>query len=42
MPVKVKVSGAWKDAVPKVKVSGAWKDVSQKWVKVSGVWESLL
>ena len=42
MPVKVKVSGAWKDAVPKAKVSGAWKDVSQKWVKVSGVWESLL
>ena len=39
MPVKVKVSGAWKDAVPKVKVSGAWKDVSQKWGKVSGVWE---
>jgi hypothetical protein len=42
MPVKVKVSGAWKDAVPKVKVSGAWKDVSQKWVKVSGAWKELL
>ena len=42
MPVKVKVSGAWKDAVPKVKVSGAWKDVSQKWVKVAGAWKELL
>lgn len=37
MPIKVKASGAWKDAAPKVKVSGSWKDASS-FVKAGGLW----
>lgn len=39
--IKAKVSGAWVDAEPKVKVSGAWVDVSEVYVKVNGVWETV-
>lgn len=37
MPIKVKASGAWKDAVPKVNVGGAWKAASS-FVKAGGLW----
>lgn len=37
-PVRVKVGGVWKYAVPYVKVAGVWK-LAEPYVKVGGVWK---
>lgn len=42
MALNIKVSGTWRDAVPKVKVAGTWRNVSQAYIKVSGQWRELL
>lgn len=38
-PVRVKVAGIWKYAVPYVKVAGVWKQ-AQPYVKVAGIWKA--
>lgn len=35
---RVRVAGAWKEAIPMVKVAGQWKDIEVGWVKVGGQW----
>lgn len=38
-PIRVKVAGVWKYAIPYVKVAGVWK-MAVPYVKVAGVWKT--
>lgn len=40
--IKTKVSGAWNSGTPLVKVNNTWKDVDKAFVKVNGVWQSVI
>lgn len=37
-PMRVKIAGVWKYAIPYVKVAGVWK-MAEPYVKVAGVWK---
>lgn len=40
--IKTKVNGAWNSGTPLVKVNNTWKDVDKAFVKVNGVWQSVI
>lgn len=37
-PIKIRVNGAWKDAIPYVRVNGAWKK-AQAYIRVNNSWK---
>lgn len=40
--IKANVNGTWEDCTPMVKVNNAWKDIDKLFVKVNGVWQSVI
>jgi hypothetical protein len=37
-PIKIRVNGAWKDAIPYVRVNGTWKK-AQAYVRANNSWK---